>query len=151
MSSAGRCGSPQPSRYLPSKFSSVLVLALSVPSSPPRVTRRYRFSPGLAEIRQRSSPRFMAGSASEPPISSSSWASIWACICASRSAASGLMQITNRSCSLIHTSFDPHVPGDVGVAALAGQRGLDLGRSGAQGLPDDVIVITRPQVPAVLR
>jgi len=47
--------------------------------------------------------------------------------------------------------FDPHVPGDVCVAALAGQRGLDLGRSGAQFLPDDVMVITRSQVAAVLR
>src|SRR5712672_3388886 len=72
---------------------------------PAGVTRRYRFSPGLAEILPRSSPRLTAGSASEPSISSSSCATIWARRWASRSAASGLKQITNRSWSLIRTSL----------------------------------------------
>ena len=36
-----------------------MILALSTCSSPPGVTRRYRFSPGLVEIFPRSSPRFI--------------------------------------------------------------------------------------------
>ena len=40
MSSAVRCGSEERSRYLPSRFSSALILALSMRRSPPGVTRR---------------------------------------------------------------------------------------------------------------
>ena len=74
-------------------------------SSPPGVTRRYRFSPGLVEIFPRSSPRFITGRLSDPAISSSSWATSWSRMCASRVAASGLWQITNRSVSETFTSL----------------------------------------------
>ena len=43
-------GSELRSRYLPSRFSSALILAASVRSRPPGVTRRYRFRPGLVEM-----------------------------------------------------------------------------------------------------
>jgi len=45
------------SRYLPSRFSSALIAAASVRSSPPGATRRYRFSRGLVEMTPRSSAR----------------------------------------------------------------------------------------------
>jgi hypothetical protein len=79
--------------------------ALSMRSSPPGVTRRYRFSPGLVEIFPRSSPRFIAGSVSDPAINCSSWVTSWARMCASRVAESGLWQITNRSVSETFTSL----------------------------------------------
>jgi len=74
-------------------------------SSPPGVMRRYRFSPGLVEIFPRSSPRLPTERVSDPAISSPSWATNWARMCASRSAASGLWQITNRSVSETFTSL----------------------------------------------
>ena len=50
-----------------------------------------------------------------------------------------------------HLHFlDPHVVGDVGVAALPRQCGLDLRAVGAQLLPDDVGVIALSQVAAVM-
>src|SRR5205809_6251495 len=50
MSSAGSLGSEVRSRYLPSRFSSALILAASTRRRPPGVTRRYRFRPGLVEM-----------------------------------------------------------------------------------------------------
>src|SRR6185437_805244 len=50
MSSAASSGSLVRSRYLPSRFSSALILAASARSKPPGVTRRYRFRPGLVEM-----------------------------------------------------------------------------------------------------
>jgi len=72
-------------------------LDLSTRSSPPGVTRRNRFSPGIMEIFPRSSARFVAVSASVPAIVSSSLAISSARIAASRAAAPGLQQITSRS------------------------------------------------------
>jgi len=95
------------------------------------VTRRYRFRPGLAEIFPlRDHPGAHMGVA-----------------------AGGLgVEADHEPFMVADPHFlDAHVPGDIGVAALAGQRGLDLGRSGAQFLPDDVVVIPRSQVAAVLR
>ena len=93
----------------------------------------------------------MAGSASEPSISSSSWATIWARMCGVAAGGFGV-EADHEPLMVADPDFlDPHVRGDFGVAALAGQRGGDLGRSGAQFLPDDVVVITRSQVAAVLR
>src|SRR5512133_539335 len=126
MSAAGRCGSEQRSRYFPSRFASVLILALSMRSSPPGVTCRYRFSPGLVEIFPRSSPRFITGRLSDPAINSVSWATSCSRMCASRVAASGLWQITT-PLGVRHPDFlDPHVPRDLGVAALPGEGGFDL-------------------------
>src|SRR5207344_2565052 len=105
MSAAGRCGSEQRSRYFPSRLASVFILALSMRSSPPGVTRRYRCRPGLVEIFPRSSPRFITGRLSDPAISSSSWPTSCSRMCASRVAASGLWQMTNRSVSETFTSL----------------------------------------------
>src|SRR5512133_2638215 len=150
MSAAGRCGSEQRSRYFPSRFASVLILALSMRSSPPGVTRRYRFSPGLVEIFPRSSPRFITGRLSDPAINSVSWATSCSRMCASRVAASGLWQITT-PLGVRHPDFlDPHVPRDLGVAALPGEGGFDLRGLGAQLLADDVGVIALAQVAAVV-
>ena len=74
-------------------------------SSPPGVTRRYRFRPGLVEIFPRSSPRLITGRLSEPAISSSSWAISCSRMCGVALAASGLWQITNRSVSETFTSL----------------------------------------------
>jgi hypothetical protein len=94
MSSGDNCGSAQRSRYLSSRFSSALALALaldlSTRSSPPGVMRRNRFSPGIMEIFPRSSARFVAVSVSVPAIVSSSLAIRSTRIAASRAAASGL-------------------------------------------------------------
>ena len=90
MSSAESFGSELRSRYLPSRFSSALALVLSARSSPPGVTRRNRFSPGIAEILPRSSARFTAVSVSDPAMASSSFAMRSARIAASRVAAPGL-------------------------------------------------------------
>ena len=57
------------------------------------------------EIFPRSSPRFITGRLSEPAISSASWATSCSRMCASRVAASGLWQITNRSVSDTFTSL----------------------------------------------
>src|SRR5665648_501566 len=50
MSSAESVGSEERRRYLPSSFSSALMAASSVRSSPPAVTRRKRARPGLARF-----------------------------------------------------------------------------------------------------
>jgi hypothetical protein len=60
--------------------------------------------PGLVEITPRSSARLVVGSLSVPSISSVSWATRRARV-AARSAASGLWQMMNRSCSLLRTSL----------------------------------------------
>src|SRR4051794_35835908 len=60
---------------------------------------------GLGADLPRSSPRFITGSVSDPAICSSSWATNCSRTWASRSAASGLWQITNRSVSEIFTSL----------------------------------------------
>jgi hypothetical protein len=57
----------------------------------------------LVAIFPRSSPRLNSLNASEASIRSVSWATSWVRVCASRSAASGLWQMTNRSVSLIRT------------------------------------------------
>ena len=57
------------------------------------------------EIFPRSSPRFITGRLSDPAINSSSWAINCSRMCASRCAASGLWQITNRSVSDTFTSL----------------------------------------------
>ena len=74
-------------------------------SSPPGVTRRYRLRPGLVEIFPRSSPRFITGRLSDPAINSSSWVTSCSRMWASRVAASGLWQMTNRSVSDTFTSL----------------------------------------------
>jgi hypothetical protein len=76
MSSAESLGSEVRSRYLPSRFSSALILAAPIRSRPPGVTRRYRFRPGLVEMTPRSSARLVLVSLSLSLISSPSWASI---------------------------------------------------------------------------
>jgi hypothetical protein len=70
MSAAVRCGSEQRSRYFPSRFVAVLILALSTRSSPPGVTRRYRFKPGLVEIFP-----LPVGRSAEPSLSI--WPLVW--------------------------------------------------------------------------
>lgn len=105
MSSALKCGSLQRSRYLPSRFSSALILVVSMRSLPVGVVRRYRFRPGLAVIFPRSSPRLYSLRASVPSISSDSWATSCSRVCLSCIAASGVWQITNRSVSEIRTSL----------------------------------------------
>ena len=110
MSSAGIFGSAVRSRYLPSRFSSAFAFAASVRGSPPGVTRRYRFSPGFVEITPRSSARLSLLSWSESLIASSSCVSILVLMAASRSAASGLKQMTNRSSSAIRTSLTFRFP-----------------------------------------
>jgi hypothetical protein len=45
--------------------------------------------------------------------------------------------------------LDPHVAGDLGVAALALKGGLDLGGPGAELLADDAGVVTAAEVAAV--
>src|SRR3954469_19183704 len=147
MSAAGRCGSEQRSRYFPSRLASVLHLALSMRSSPPGVRRRYRFSPGLVEIFPRSSPRLPAERVSEPAISSASWATNWAVGVAGGGV--GVVADHEPLCVGDLHFLDPHVLADLGVAALAGQGGLDLWGVRAELLPDDGGVITLSQVAAV--
>ncbi len=79
-------------------------------SSPPGVVRRYRFRPGLVEITPRSSARLSWLSLSEPSVSSLSWAISRARMAASRSAPSGLWQMTNRSSSAMRTSLTLRLP-----------------------------------------
>jgi hypothetical protein len=95
---------------LPSRFSPALTALAPIRGSPPGVTRRYRFRPGLVEITPRSSARLMALSVPVPSIISLSWASSRARVAASRSAASGLWQMTNRSSSAILTSLTRRFP-----------------------------------------
>ena len=70
----------------------------------------------------RSSARLPTLSWSESLITSSSWAIIRALMAASRSAASGLKQMTNRSSSAIRTSLTLRFP-YVLEASVSGQRG----------------------------
>ncbi len=90
MSSAERCGSEQRSRYFPSRFASVAIFFLSTRSSPPGVTRKNRFSPGMVEIRPRSSARFVAVRVSVSVIMVVSLPVMTSRSAASRSACSGL-------------------------------------------------------------
>ena len=82
------------------------ILALSMRSSPPGVTRRYRFRPGLVEIFPRSSPRFITGRrvGAGDQLGRAGRPAARGCA-ASRVAASGLWQITNRSVSDTFTSL----------------------------------------------
>ena len=63
-----QCGSEQRSRYLPSRFVSVLIFALSMRSSPPGLVRRNRSNPGFPEIVQSILPRSAAVSVSMPTM-----------------------------------------------------------------------------------
>jgi hypothetical protein len=90
MSSGDSFGSEQRSRYLPSRFSSAFILALSTRSRPPGVTRRNLFSPGIMEIFPRSSARLVALRGSVAAIIWPSLAMRCSRVAASRAAASGL-------------------------------------------------------------
>ena len=126
--------------------------ALSMRSSPPGVTRRYRFRPGLVEIFPRSSPRFVAGSVSEPAISSVELGDqLLADVRRRGRRRRGCGRSRTARCSDDLHLLDPHVRrAIVLVAALPRQRGLDLRGVGAQLLADDVGVVALAQVAAVV-
>ena len=151
MSSADSCGSAQRSRYLPSRFSSALALVLSMRSSPPGVTRRNRFRPGIVEIFPRSSARLVAVSLSD---AGDQFLELGDQLGADRGVAVGGVGVVADDEPVGRVGdpdfLDLHVPGDVLVAALPGQRGLDLRGSGAELLPDDVAAGALLQEPAVL-
>jgi len=90
MSSVDICGSQVRSRYFPSSFASAVTAAASTRNSPPGVTRRNRFRPGLVEITPRNSARRVGESRSESSIIAASRSTRFARVAASRSAASGL-------------------------------------------------------------
>src|SRR4051812_32688257 len=87
-----------------------------------------------------SSARLRSVSWSEPAISFSSWPTITWRSAASRSAASGLKQTTNRSSSGDVHLFNLQVVHDDPVTALACQRRGRLGGAGAQPFTEDVAV-----------
>src|SRR4051794_25382378 len=149
MSSPLRRGSLVRSRYFPSSFASAATFAASRRGSPDGVVRRNRSGPGWVEITPRSSARFVGVSRSEPSIIASNWAMSRSRVAAYRSAASGLWQTTNRSCSPTLTSLTPQVLRHLLVAALTRQGGRSLRRAGAQLLPEDVAVRARRQVATV--
>ena len=144
MSSVDRCGSLVRSRYFPSSFASAATFAASRRSSPDGVVRRNRARPGLggdhpAQLGPLGRRRAGRSRRSSPPAGRRAFART----AASRSAASGLWQTTNRSCSTDLDLLDPQVRGHLLVAALARQRGGGLRRAGAQLLAQDVAVRRR--------
>ena len=152
MSSAVRCGSEQRRRYLPSRFSSALILALSMRSSPPGVTRRNRFRPGLRgqgslDSRPRSAAVSAVGAVDELlELRDEAGADGGVAFCLVR------VEADDEPVAVVAEAdfLDLQVVPDGLVAALPGQGGLHLGGAGAELLPDDVPAAALHQGAAVL-
>src|SRR5207247_9248020 len=133
MSSAGSLGSEERSRYFPSRFSSVFILALSMRSRPPGVTRRNRFSPGMVEIFPAEFRAPGCGQLVRPCDHFFELGDEFCPGCGVAGGGIGVVADDEPVAGVVDPYFlDLQIIGHGLVAALAGQSGFAVGGSGAR-------------------